>query len=456
MTFSSAVRLGSRWYDWNTNPTRAARNWARPSSSSAESSVPSKNTWPVVGRSRPASRPSRVDLPAPEAPTTATASPGKMLRSIPASRVSSPSGLAGRFVSFRAGLIGCSTVTAPLSSSSNSAATTACVAWRWRKWRPISTASLPAHRRAAPACCCWACACPPTMGRAIPSRFTTPMPNLPPATALRWCLSCWTASSSNTMRFSPTAFIPPPPCSRVYSTMSGRLCCPCYRRPALRGLRRLLLLLRALRSTAASALISVVKNDTMQTARCSRECHRHTLWWIAMRRVEKILETIIFNSRWLLAPFYVGLVFSIMVLLAKFLQEFLHFAPEVLEDNESAAILSMHTLVDMALVANLLIIIIFSGYENFVSKIDAAGHEDRPDWMGKVDFSALKLKLIASIVAISAIELLKAFVNMQDILAQPSGERQLMWKVGIHMVLVLSGVLFALMDRMSGDKDDSH
>src|SRR3569623_492819 len=255
------------------------------------------------------------------------------------------------------------------------------------------------------------------------------------------------------MRFSQTAFIPQPPFSRVYSTLSGRLCCPCYRRPALRGLRRHKHLQRALRSTAASALISVVKNDTMQTARCSRECHRHTLWWIAMRRVEKILETLIFNSRWLLAPFYVGLVFSIMVLLAKFLQEFLHFAPEVLEANESAAILSILTLVDMALVANLLIIIIFSGYENFVSKIAAAGHEDRPDWMGKIDFSALKLKLIA---AIAAIELLKAFVNMQDILAQPTGERQLMWKVGIHMVLVLSGVLFALMDRMSGDKDDSH
>src|SRR3569623_1097807 len=112
MTFSSAGRLGSRWNDWNTNPPRAARTRARPSSSSAESSVPSKNTWPAVGRSRPASRPSRVDLPAPEAPTTATASPGKMLRSIPASRVSSPSGLATRFVSFRADMIGCNSTSA--------------------------------------------------------------------------------------------------------------------------------------------------------------------------------------------------------------------------------------------------------------------------------------------------------------------------------------------------------
>src|SRR3569623_641193 len=107
MTFSSAGRLGSRWNDWNTNPPRAARTRSRPSSSSAESSLPSKNTWPVVGRSRPASRPSRGDLPAPEAPTTATASPGKMLRPIPSSRGSSPSGLATRFVSFRAEMIGC-------------------------------------------------------------------------------------------------------------------------------------------------------------------------------------------------------------------------------------------------------------------------------------------------------------------------------------------------------------
>lgn len=175
-----------------------------------------------------------------------------------------------------------------------------------------------------------------------------------------------------------------------------------------------------------------------------------------MKKIEKILEVLIFNSRWLLAPFYVGLVLSIIVLLVKFVQEFLHFAPGIIESSESAAILSILTLVDMALVANLLIIIIFSGYENFVSKIDSAGHVDRPDWMGKVDFSALKLKLIGSIVAISAIELLKAFVNMDDILAKDNGQEQLIWKVAIHMVLVVSGVLFAVMDRMSEGKKDAH
>lgn len=175
-----------------------------------------------------------------------------------------------------------------------------------------------------------------------------------------------------------------------------------------------------------------------------------------MRRIEKRLEHLIFNSRWLLAPFYIGLVLSIVVLLVKFVQEFLHFAPQILEAQESAVILSILSLVDMALVANLLLIIIFSGYENFVSKIDAAGHEDRPEWMGKVDFSALKLKLIASIVAISAIELLKAFVNMSELLARPNGQDELMWKVGIHLVLVLSGVLFAAMDRLSGGDNAGH
>ena len=174
-----------------------------------------------------------------------------------------------------------------------------------------------------------------------------------------------------------------------------------------------------------------------------------------LKKLENGLEGMIFNSRWLLAPFYIGLV-----LLVKFGQEFIHVAPHILDSTEGDAILAILTLVDMSLVANLLLIIILSGYENFVSKIDTAGHEDKPDWMGKVDFSALKLKLIASIVAISAIELLKSFVNMEKILVPGtglgSGETQLMWKVIIHVVLVISGVLFAVMDRVAEPKDGNH
>ncbi|HEY0635502.1 MAG TPA: TIGR00645 family protein [Gammaproteobacteria bacterium] len=174
-----------------------------------------------------------------------------------------------------------------------------------------------------------------------------------------------------------------------------------------------------------------------------------------MKALEHLLEVLVFNSRWLLAPFYLGLVVGIGMLLVKFGQEFLHILPHVVEMQEADLILAILTLVDMSLVASLLLIIVFSGYENFVSKIDTAGHEDRPSWMGKVDFSGLKMKVIASIVAISAIELLKAFVHMgldtgaSEPMSWTNADTALSWKIGIHFVLVVSGVLFALMDRIA-------
>jgi uncharacterized protein (TIGR00645 family) len=176
-----------------------------------------------------------------------------------------------------------------------------------------------------------------------------------------------------------------------------------------------------------------------------------------VKKIEHLLEVLMFNSRWLLAPFYLGLVGAIVILLVKFGQEFLHVAPHVFSGSEGDIILAILTLVDMSLVANLLLIIIFSGYENFVSKINTAGHEDRPEWMGKVDFSGLKIKLIGSIVAISGIELLKAFVNLSldnftklsptDTLSPH--EHYLAWKVGLHLTFVVSGIMFALMDRIA-------
>jgi uncharacterized protein (TIGR00645 family) len=150
-----------------------------------------------------------------------------------------------------------------------------------------------------------------------------------------------------------------------------------------------------------------------------------------------------FSSRWLLAPFYLGLVLAIVLLLARFVQEFLHLAPRVLEDDGGEVIVGILSLVDVALVANLLLIIVFAGYESFVSKIQAAEHEDRPDWMGKVDFSDLKIKLIGSMAAISGIELLKALMKIDSLTTE-----ELAWKVGIHLTFVVSGVLFALMDRL--------
>ena len=167
-----------------------------------------------------------------------------------------------------------------------------------------------------------------------------------------------------------------------------------------------------------------------------------------MKKYEQFLERFIFASRWLLAPFYVGLVGAIALLLFKFVKEFLNLLPVVFSGEGSQVMVSVLTLVDVALVANLLLIIIFAGYENFVSKIDTGGHEDRPDWMGHVSFSDLKIKVIGSIVAISGIELLKAFVDVDAYTTE-----QLAWKVGLHMTFVVSGVLFAVMDRLTHSHD---
>jgi uncharacterized protein (TIGR00645 family) len=163
-----------------------------------------------------------------------------------------------------------------------------------------------------------------------------------------------------------------------------------------------------------------------------------------MQKVEHSLERFIFASRWLLAPFYVGMVGAIALLLFKFVKEFINLLPVVVNGEGSQVMAGVLTLVDVALVANLLVIIIFAGYENFVSKIDTGDNVDRPDWMGHVSFSDLKLKVIGSIVAISGIELLKVFVNVEAYTND-----QLAWKVGLHMAFVVSGVLFAVMDRLT-------
>jgi uncharacterized protein (TIGR00645 family) len=171
-----------------------------------------------------------------------------------------------------------------------------------------------------------------------------------------------------------------------------------------------------------------------------------------VKKMEDLFEGLIFKSRWLLAPMYLGLVGGLLILLVKFVQEFLHIVVHLLETSEREAVLSILALVDITLVANLLIMVIFSGYENFVSKIDVADHVDKPDWMGKVDYSGLKLKLIGSIVAISAIDLLKAFMHITTPGVEHLSDSQLGWMVGIHMTLIISGVLFALMDKLAEPK----
>lgn len=151
-----------------------------------------------------------------------------------------------------------------------------------------------------------------------------------------------------------------------------------------------------------------------------------------------------FAGRWMLAPFYLGLLLALGLLLIKFIRSFLDFAPLVFTGSDGEIIVALLSLVDVVLVANLILMIVFAGYENFVSRMDIDGDEDRPSWMGQVGFSGLKMKLIGSIVAISAIELLRIFMNPVML----SGE-QIGWKLATHMALVVSGLLFAIMDRVA-------
>ena len=161
---------------------------------------------------------------------------------------------------------------------------------------------------------------------------------------------------------------------------------------------------------------------------------------------ERVLETFLSASRWLLAPFYVLLVVALGGLLVKALQEAWHFISHVFSATESDVILGVLSLVDLTFTGSLIVIVIFSGYENFVSKIDPKAHRDWPEWMSQIDFSGLKLKLISSIVAISAIQVLKAFMNVKA-----SSDRDLMWLVAIHVVFVVSGLVMAWTDRISGE-----
>ena len=158
--------------------------------------------------------------------------------------------------------------------------------------------------------------------------------------------------------------------------------------------------------------------------------------------LEDTLERLIFASRWLLAPIYVVLCLSLLFITIKVIQETIHYLPLMLVQDVKGIMLFVLHIVDLVLVGNLVLMIIFAGYENFVSKMPVADEsEDKPSWMGTVDFSELKLKLVASIVTISGINLLAAFMDLTQ-----TSDREIFWMVVVHVVFVLSGVLLALMD----------
>ena len=164
-----------------------------------------------------------------------------------------------------------------------------------------------------------------------------------------------------------------------------------------------------------------------------------------MKAIENLLEKIMFASRWIMAPVYLGLIVCLIFLLYVFIHEIIVFIPLATSAGESGVILFTLNLIDLSLAGNLLLMVIFSGYENFVSKIDVANHKDKPAWMGKVNFANLKLKLISSIVAISGIHLLKIFMSLEQYTKE-----QVILYIAIHIAFVLSGVLLAFMDYIIG------
>ncbi len=166
--------------------------------------------------------------------------------------------------------------------------------------------------------------------------------------------------------------------------------------------------------------------------------------------MEKFIERLIYASRWLLAPIYLGLSLAILLLSIKFFQEVLHIIPYIFSMKEVDLILIILSLIDLALVGGLLVMVMFSGYENFVSRIDVADNEDKLSWLGKMDANSLKNKVAAAIVAISSIHLLKIFMD-----AEEYNNDKIFWYVVMHLTFVISAFSMGILDKIT-KKPDPH
>ena len=160
--------------------------------------------------------------------------------------------------------------------------------------------------------------------------------------------------------------------------------------------------------------------------------------------MERFLENAMYASRWLLAPVYFGLSLGLIALTIKFFQEIFRILPHIFSVSESDMILTLLSLVDMTLVGGLLVIVMFSGYENFVSQLDINEGKEKLSWLGKMDATSLKNKVAASIVAISSIHLLRVFMDAKNV-----PDNKLMWYVIIHLTFVLSAFVMGYLDRLT-------
>lgn len=164
--------------------------------------------------------------------------------------------------------------------------------------------------------------------------------------------------------------------------------------------------------------------------------------------IERMIERVMYASRWILAPVYLCMSLALLAISIKFFQEVWHFLPHILEVDEADLTLKLLTLIDLTLVGSLIIIVMFSGYENFVSQMDIGLSTEKLGWLGTHDYGSLKIKLASSIVAISSIHLLKVFMNIQE-----TGNDKILWYVLVHLALVVSALLMGVLDKISKHDD---
>jgi uncharacterized protein (TIGR00645 family) len=160
--------------------------------------------------------------------------------------------------------------------------------------------------------------------------------------------------------------------------------------------------------------------------------------------IGQTLERLMYSSRWILAPIYFGLSLVLLALSVKFFQELYHFLPHILDIDETELVLKFLTLIDLTLVGSLVVIVMFSGYENFVSQLNISETTEKLEWLGTHDYGSLKMKVASSIVAISSIHLLKVFMNIQA-----TDNDKLLWYVVIHLTLVLSALFMGYLEKLS-------
>lgn len=160
--------------------------------------------------------------------------------------------------------------------------------------------------------------------------------------------------------------------------------------------------------------------------------------------MERIIEKLLYSARWIMAPIYLGLSFILLALGIKFFQEVIHLLPNIFAIQEADLILIALSLIDITLVGGLIVMVMFSGYENFVSKIDVEEHNDKLGWLGKLDAGSLKNKVAASIVAISSIHLLKVFMNTENI-----ANEKIQWYLMLHITFVISAFMMGYLDKIT-------